>query len=306
MLFALIVICLRPSPVYAQAQRYYVDDGRKISEVQLRDLDPEQIEEWKIILYKPGEHYGSGWGSITGKTVESVKNQLKATQEFDRVYARMFGGDPETDEFTSFNPSGPIAKLKRPTTMAKEAFVLLGKLNSGLKDLWDGHKKVKTLLATDFKGKDWITGAGKTAKEYMDNFKMVQRNVAQIIRSAEDINRSSKDTLREIDKANADIKKTAALASVLVGGNPVVGRWAHIAPEMAAEYWIEFKPNKTCVVKEENEEISVLKWKIEGREILIINQDGIEVLCRGTLGEAAIEWRGPFIFDHFKTVRTRK
>ena len=291
-LLALSIIWLQPSPLHAQAQHYYVDDGRKISEVQLRDLDPEQIEEWKIILYRPGEHYGSGWGSITGKTVESVMNQLKAAQEFDRDYARMFGGDPETEQLTSFNPSGPIAKLKRPTTRSKEVFALLGKLNSASNNLRDGYKKIKTLIATDFKGRNPVKDAGKTVKEYMDNFKSVQRNVAQIIQSAGDANKSAADMLSQIDKVNADINKTAALASALAGGNknPLVGQWFYDTsyPDTRKANWIEFRADGTCVVKKAYDEPQILKWKVSGNEITIFNGERAE--WNGTITDSKISW----------------
>jgi hypothetical protein len=50
----------------------------------------------------------SRWGLIEGTSQESVIEQLKTLQSFERAYLNFFGPD-EWGHYTSFNPVGPIA-----------------------------------------------------------------------------------------------------------------------------------------------------------------------------------------------------
>ncbi len=76
-------------------------------------------EEWQIQLFKKD---GKEWGLITSKTLDSVKRQLKKSQDFDVSYARFFNQSVDDSAMNYQRPGKPICKTKCPTGAARSSW----------------------------------------------------------------------------------------------------------------------------------------------------------------------------------------
>jgi len=181
-LIAIIVFAARS--VYAQVEvdKYYFYDGRTLLTVYNEDprqVDPKQhqILYWEIRLYKRGEPTGGHnyWGSISGKSANSVLNQLKREQDFQKQYAKWIGRDYEDEEFTHFNPLGPIARTKleptkvQPSSKDQALVQQLEKYYERLKPLYDLFSNIQKVLSKQPRQNNPFRGVGKVTKEYADN-----------------------------------------------------------------------------------------------------------------------------------------
>ncbi len=100
-------------PASHEAYIYYVDDGHHL--VQVHSEHPPavlQASRWEIRLFMRGASTRGRywWGLITGPSYESVIQQLRREQEFQRTYLT-WTGYYLNEDFTYLNFLGPIAVL---------------------------------------------------------------------------------------------------------------------------------------------------------------------------------------------------
>ncbi len=159
-------IALTPS---IRSEEFWTRSGHgPLQYVQNGDPSQREVEEWQIWLYKegwPARGDSSGrWGTITGKTIESVKKHLEENQNFQRRYEKW--AELKPDEYGYFNPFGPIAILKDTNKKPKP-------------DIERYHKLADRLWPLiDF---PWpLTPQLPYTKDYIDNLEMVQKQVAKL------------------------------------------------------------------------------------------------------------------------------
>jgi hypothetical protein len=116
-LAAIAVFALCSFPAVAQEgsrELFYTWDGRQLSEYK---ADPSAIgtTRWEIWLYQKDAPQTTAyrWGTITRKTIEDAKRELKANQRFERGFEKFF--NTSWGDQTYFNPSAPIADLTQKT-----------------------------------------------------------------------------------------------------------------------------------------------------------------------------------------------
>jgi hypothetical protein len=146
----------------AQAEAgFYVQQGNSIS------YSPQQppkgkIKEWRIYLYKaadaPGDWGGlkgspspylkpGYWGTIDGKSAESVMKQLKQSQDFARKWARWCKCGADETEYDHY--LGPVAVMETPYEKQQ---------NAGLADLFRSIQNELNSVTNVFNGITEVLG----------------------------------------------------------------------------------------------------------------------------------------------------
>lgn len=187
----------------AHAQDYWIKSGNLVQAGSIRAPDSSLIEEWQIILYRPGEaHTGrGGWGLLTRKTAEAVMKQLHSAQEFDIAYARFMGGNPHTETMTSFNPMGPIAVL-RERLSPPAAQAPLTKLMDDLARARQAFQQLKGSIPAP------NLDTGGVYRGYLLNFLDTQRKIFQLRNHLESGAYSSPDSavLSQLDSQVTELE----------------------------------------------------------------------------------------------------
>lgn len=168
---ALVLLLLFFALTMAKGQdqtTYYVYDGTTLQTVH-DDPARATYTNWQIWLFKKdgfmGSYTGStgSWGSIEGKSAQSVMKQLKAEQNFEKVYERWCNCEWGADTF--FNPRGPVAVIGRAI---EHRPVALQKLDE-IEKLYERASKVAELVQAALAKQRVLDSI--PLKEYVDSVK---------------------------------------------------------------------------------------------------------------------------------------
>jgi hypothetical protein len=97
-------------PLQVHAEGYYIERNGVIANAPQEDPSQEHPDVWRFRLYRKGESTsGVPWGGITGKTMDSILDELKIDQADELAVNRVCSCEQPGDTRTYFNPLGPIA-----------------------------------------------------------------------------------------------------------------------------------------------------------------------------------------------------
>lgn len=158
----------------AEAETYYVDDGRHLEKVR-GELPPTiNVSHWEIRLYirgasPKGRHW---WGLISGPSYEAVTWQLEREQAFQKTYLSWTAGYLWED-FVYSNALGPIAVLKGASVADQIDFkrplaLQLQTYRDRLDDVFSAYENMRQELLRNPTKKSVLRRLGNETRTYLD------------------------------------------------------------------------------------------------------------------------------------------
>lgn len=174
-----------------------------------------KCEEWQIELF---DKSGKVWGLITGKTLESVRNKLKKSQDFDRQYARFFGKSVEDDPYNHQRPGKPICRASCPATPASrrrsEAQIrrrdeIEQAADDIIGSMFDEIGRVTGILGKlEKKGGNPFRSVGSVLKDYANALRDVIEKQKELREKMTDVMQTMDGTMAELEAFLSDLQAT--------------------------------------------------------------------------------------------------
>lgn len=142
--FVLLTLAAAASFSQAPSGMVYVSDGTTARQIPRNELT-SSCDHWEIWLFRNGSsvaayrnvsNSSAHWGTLNGKSEQSVEEQLKRDQAFDKLWDKFAAIPPHSpNDLDDENPVGPICVVPEAAASTQERLQKLDQISQNLAPL---------------------------------------------------------------------------------------------------------------------------------------------------------------------------